>query len=62
MEEILQGLPVVPIAAALKYCRAQSEPKNVVTFVCDGDIFQLYKIMDAGYGFLAPPKTGDLEI
>ena len=23
------------IAAALKYCREQSVPKNVVTFVCD---------------------------
>ena len=23
------------IAAAIKYCKEQSKPKNVVTFVCD---------------------------
>lgn len=53
------------IAAALKYCRAQTEPKNVVTFVCDrGDkylskLYNDYWMQDNG--FLAPPKTGDLR-
>ena len=53
------------IAAALRYCRAQTEPKNVVTFVCDrGDkylskVYNDYWMQDNG--FLAPPKTGDLR-
>ena len=53
------------IAAALKYCRAQTEPKNVVTFVCDrGDkylskVYNDYWMQDNG--FLAPPQSGDLR-
>ena len=53
------------IAAALKYCRSQTEPKNVVTFVCDrGDkylskLYNDYWMQDNG--FLALPKTGDLR-
>ncbi len=53
------------IAAALQFCRAQSEPKNVVTFVCDrGDkylskVYNDYWMQDNG--FLAPPKAGDVR-
>ena len=53
------------IAAALKYCRAQTQPRNVVTFVCDrGDkylskLYNDYWMQDNG--FLAPPRNGDLR-
>ncbi len=53
------------IAAALRYCREQSEPKRVVTFVCDSGnkylskMFNDYWMLDQG--FLERPKTGDLR-
>jgi cystathionine beta-synthase len=34
------------IAAALKYCREQKQPKNVVTFVCDSGNKYLTKMYD----------------
>jgi len=53
------------IAAALKYCRAQSAPKRVVTFVCDSGnkylskMFNDYWMLDQG--FLARARRGDLR-
>ena len=53
------------IAAALKYCRAQTEPKNVVTFVCDRGDKYLSKLYNdywmADNGFITTPKSGDLR-
>ncbi|GAB4528210.1 MAG: pyridoxal-phosphate dependent enzyme [Amphiplicatus sp.] len=52
------------LAAALKYCRAQTEKKRVVAFVCDrGDkylskMFNDYWMYDQG--FLKRPPRGDL--
>ncbi len=53
------------IAAALRYCRAQREPKRVVTFVCDSGnkylskMFNDYWMMDQG--FLERESFGDLR-
>ena len=53
------------IAAALKYARAQTQPKTICTFVCDrGDkylskMYNDYWMQDNG--FTAPQKTGDLR-
>ena len=53
------------IAAALRYCRAQSKPKRVVTFVCDSGnkylskMFNDYWMMDQG--FLQRESFGDLR-
>ena len=53
------------IAAALRYCRAQSAPKRVVTFVCDSGnkylskMFNDYWMMDQG--FLERESFGDLR-
>ncbi len=53
------------IAAALRYCREQKEPKRVVTFVCDtgskylSKVFNDYWMLDQGY--LARPRSGDLR-
>src|SRR6202008_1001546 len=53
------------IAAALKYCRAQREPRRVVTFVCDSGnkylskMFNDYWMLDQG--FLAGGRQGDLR-
>ncbi len=53
------------IAAALRYCRAQREPKRVVTFVCDrgnkylSKMFNDYWMMDQG--FLERESFGDLR-
>ncbi|MES2322951.1 MAG: cystathionine beta-synthase [Pseudomonadota bacterium] len=53
------------LAAALKYCRAQTEPKRVVTFVCDTGTRYLTKVYSDGWmvdqGFLQRPKLGDLR-
>ena len=53
------------IAAALKYCQDQTEPKNVVTFVCDRGDKYLSKLYNdywmADNGFITPPKSGDLR-
>ncbi|GAB4525856.1 MAG: pyridoxal-phosphate dependent enzyme [Parvularculaceae bacterium] len=53
------------IAAALKYCREQTEPKRVVTFVCDSGnkylskMFNDYWMLDQG--FIKRETTGDLR-
>jgi cystathionine beta-synthase len=53
------------LAAALRYCRAQSAPKRVVTFVCDSGnkylskVFNDYWMMDQG--FLRQTRYGDLR-
>jgi len=53
------------IAAALRYCREQSEPKRVVTFVCDSGNKYLSKMYNDYWmldqGFMERPKTGDLR-
>ena len=53
------------IAAALRYCRAQTEPKRVVTFVCDSGnkyltkMFNDYWMIDQG--FIQLERHGDLR-
>jgi cystathionine beta-synthase len=53
------------IGAALLYCRAQSAPQRVVSFVCDSGnkylskMFNDYWLLDQG--FLERPQTGDLR-
>ena len=53
------------LAAALRYCRAQAEPKRVVTFVCDsGDkylskMYNEYWMIDQG--FIERESHGDLR-
>ncbi len=52
-------------AAALKYCRDQTEPKRVVTFVCDSGNKYLSKVFNdhwlAEQGLADRPLTGDLR-
>jgi cystathionine beta-synthase len=53
------------VGAALEYCRGQTEPKRVVTFVCDSGnkylskMFNDYWMLDQGY--VERPRTGDLR-
>ncbi len=53
------------VAAALEYCRAQTIPKRVVTFVCDSGnkylskMFNDYWMLDQGYS--SRPRVGDLR-
>jgi cystathionine beta-synthase len=53
------------VAAALEYCRTQTSPKNVVTFVCDSGnkylskMFNDYWMLDQGY--IERPTTGDIR-
>ena len=53
------------LAAALKYCRAQTTPKNVVVFVCDtgnkylSKMYNDYWMLDNG--FLEREQRGDLR-
>ncbi|HYI97614.1 MAG TPA: cystathionine beta-synthase [Bryobacteraceae bacterium] len=53
------------VAAAIAYCREQSNPKQVVTFVCDSGskylskMFNDFWMLDQGY--IQLPKTGDLR-
>ncbi|HKQ23559.1 MAG TPA: pyridoxal-phosphate dependent enzyme [Burkholderiales bacterium] len=53
------------IGAALRYCREQSEPRRVVSFVCDSGnkylskVFNDYWLMDQG--FLKREQYGDLR-
>ncbi len=53
------------VAAALRYCRQQTQPKRVVTFLCDtgnkylSKHFNDYWMLDQGY--LQRPQTGDLR-
>ncbi len=53
------------IAAALRYCRAQSEPKRVVTFVCDSGNKYLSKMYNDFWmidqGFIERDSEGDLR-
>jgi cystathionine beta-synthase len=53
------------LAAALKYCRAQTTPKRVVTFVCDTGTRYLTKVYSDGWmvdqGLLQRPTLGDLR-
>ena len=53
------------IAAALRYCREQSAPKRVVTFVCDSGNKYLSKMYNDYWmldqGFLERERTGDLR-
>ena len=53
------------LAAALRYCREQKEPKRVVTFVCDSGNKYLSKLYDdfwmADEGFLPRENHGDLR-
>jgi cystathionine beta-synthase len=53
------------LAAAIRYCRQQTVPKRVVTFVCDSGnkylskVFNDYWMIDQGY--LERPVTGNLR-
>lgn len=53
------------LAAALRYCRAQTTPKRVVTFACDSGNKYLSKMFNDDWmrqqGLLARTKQGDLS-
>ncbi|MBV8657471.1 MAG: pyridoxal-phosphate dependent enzyme, partial [Burkholderiales bacterium] len=53
------------VAAALRYCRAQTTPKRVVTFICDSGNKYLSKQFNEGWlidqGLLRLPQHGDLS-
>ncbi len=53
------------LATALRYCREQTTPKNVVTFVCDTGTRYLTKVYSDGWmadqGLLVRPTLGDLR-
>lgn len=53
------------LAAALKYCQEQTEPKRVLTFVCDTGSRYLSKIFDDTWmldqGLLSATQHGDLR-
>ncbi|WP_417070475.1 pyridoxal-phosphate dependent enzyme [Niveibacterium terrae] len=53
------------LAAALRFCREQTEPRRVVTFVCDTGTRYLSKIYNDNWmvdqGLLARPVFGDLR-
>src|SRR5690606_26287799 len=53
------------LAAALRYCRAQTTPKRVVTFVCDSGAKYLSKVFNETYlaqeGFLGAERTGKVR-
>ena len=53
------------LAAALKYCRRQSEPERVVTLVCDSGNKYLSKMYNDYWmidqGFVERPRTGDVR-
>jgi cystathionine beta-synthase len=53
------------VAAALRYCRAQKEPKRVVTLICDSGNKYLSKMFNDFWmleqGFLERERTGDLR-
>lgn len=53
------------LAAALRYCREQTTPKRVVTFVCDTGTRYLTKVYSDGWmvdqGLLHRPQLGDLR-
>jgi cystathionine beta-synthase len=53
------------LAAALRYCREQTEPRRVVSFVCDSGNKYLSKVYNdywmLDHGFLEREKHGDLR-
>ena len=53
------------LAAALRFCRAQTSPKRVATFVCDTGTRYLTKVYSDGWmvdqGLLRRPLLGDLR-
>src|ERR1700751_6160596 len=53
------------LAGALRYCRQQTKPKHVVTFVCDSGNKYLSKMFNdfwrAEQGFVERPTQGDLS-
>ena len=53
------------LAAALRYCREQTAPKRVVSFVCDTGTRYLSKVYNDHWmvdqGLLARPRFGDLR-
>ena len=53
------------LAAALQYCRAQTTPKRVVSFVCDTGTRYLSKVYNDNWmidqGLLKRPHVGDLR-
>ncbi len=53
------------LAAALRYCRAQTLPKRVASFVCDTGTRYLSKVYSDGWmvdqGLLQRPRLGDLR-
>jgi len=53
------------LAAALKYCREQTTPKRVATFVCDTGTRYLSKVYNDGWmvdqGLIQRARTGDLR-
>lgn len=53
------------LAAALKYCREQTRPRRVATFVCDTGTRYLTKVYSDGWmvdqGLLHRPRLGDLR-
>jgi cystathionine beta-synthase len=53
------------LTAALRWCRAQTTPKRVVTFVCDTGTRYLTKVYSDGWmvdqGLLKRPSSGDLR-
>jgi cystathionine beta-synthase len=53
------------LAAALKYCRAQTRPKRVASFVCDTGTRYLTKVYSDGWmvdqGLMHRPRLGDLR-
>jgi cystathionine beta-synthase len=65
-EGILAGTSTgLLVAAALKYCKEQTTPKRVITFVCDSGSRYLTKIFDYTWlrdqGLLAGTVYGDLR-
>jgi cystathionine beta-synthase len=53
------------LAAALRYCRAQTQPRRVVSFICDSGAKYLSKVYSDTYlaqeGFLGVERTGTVR-
>src|SRR5205085_265438 len=53
------------LAAALRYCRAQAEPKRVVTLVCDSGAKYLSKVFNPSFlaqeGWIHPDRHGTVR-
>jgi cystathionine beta-synthase len=66
VEGVLAGSSVGTLLhAALAYCREQTEPKRVVTLICDSGAKYLSKMFNDFWmidnGFIDRPKSGDLR-